>query len=308
MLPSKLVVANTVSISVRDRSLLKLLSWTPATTALLYRASVAFDDGPFLDERRLRERLQALSKSGYIRIWSTAHAGGGLQNYYKLTLQGFQVLHGMDIAAPPRSFFAEISPALFQHTLRLADVIVETARACHVGRITIDRFYRENELKFTSGAEQVQPDCFIRFLYGGRPFHVAYELDQSTESLDSNAANSIRTKLRIYHSYQDTLLDTWEAHGRTWERPRFRVAFLTPTIDRAHHILALSQRMAVHKSRRLVYAATYDSYVGESDPIRTPLFLDHDGHWQALVDLHPTANFLKSQVRIRQDMEPMLPF
>ena len=301
-------MAHPVTISARDRSLLKLLSWTPATTALLLRASVAFDDGPFLDERRLRERLQTLFRSGFIRVWSSAHPGGGLQNYYKLTPAGFQAIHGPDAPLPPRTFFAEISPSLFQHTLRLANVIVETVHACHAGRITIDRFYRENELTFTSGADQVQPDSFVRFVHGGRPFHVAVELDQSTESLDTNAANSIRTKLRVYQSYQDTLLDAWLSGGKTWERPRFRVAFLTPTIERAYHILSLANRIATNKSRHLVYAATYDSYVGESDPIRTPIFLDHHGNWQALVDLHPTAGFLRPPVRIPQDVEQVFPF
>lgn len=300
-------MANTVTLSARDRSLLRLLSWTPATTALLLRASVAFDDGPFLDERRLRERLQALSKSGFIRSWASAHAGGGLQNYYKLTPAGFLVMHGPDAPFPPRSFFLEISPALFEHTLRLADVIVESMRACHSGRIAIEHFYRENELTFTSGSEHVQPDSFVRFVHGTRAFNVAFEIDQSTESLDSNAVNSIRTKLRIYESYQDTLLDSWLASGKAWERPRFRVAFLTRTIERAYHILALAKRIATNQSRRFVYAATQDSYLGDADPVRTPLFLDHHGRWQALVDLHPTAAFQRAPVRIPQGV-PALPF
>lgn len=41
-----------VSLSPRDRSLLQLLSWTPATTALLHRASMTFDGGAFINERR----------------------------------------------------------------------------------------------------------------------------------------------------------------------------------------------------------------------------------------------------------------
>src|SRR2546428_9539657 len=48
-----------------------------------------------MDERRLRERLQTLIEAGVVRSWSSAHAGGGLQNYYKLTPLGFERLYGV---------------------------------------------------------------------------------------------------------------------------------------------------------------------------------------------------------------------
>ena len=292
-------MANTVILSARDFSLLRLLSWTPATATLLLRASPAFDGEPFTDERRLRERLQALSAAGLVRSWSTAHAGGGLQKYYKLTPLGFERFYGPDTQKPPRAFFVEISPALFEHTLQLAAVIAETVRACHAGRVTIQRLFRENELTFTVGSDKVQPDCFVRLEFGGKPFNVAFEVDQGTESLDSHAENSIRTKLRIYDAYQETLLSDWNASGRTWERPRIRLAFLTPSIDRGHHILSLAARMTCNPNRRLVLAATQDSFLAEPDPIRSPLFLDHLGYWQSLVDLHPTAAHRKQPVRLK---------
>src|SRR5438876_387471 len=111
-----------ISLSPRDLSLLRLLSWTPATTALIMRANGTFDGGAFLDERRLRERLQALCDGGIVRFWSAAQAGGGLQNYYKLTLLGFELLYGPETTPPSRAYFAEVSPALFAHTFRLAEV------------------------------------------------------------------------------------------------------------------------------------------------------------------------------------------
>jgi hypothetical protein len=282
-------MANTVSLSARDFSLLKLLSWTPATAALLLRASPSFEGEPFGDERRVRERLQALSAAGFVRFWSTAHAGGGLQKYYKLTPLGFERMYGPDAVKPSRTFFVEISPSLFEHTFRLAETIIETARACHVGRVKIIDFFRENELTFSVGSEQVQPDCFFRFEFCGKKFNVAFEIDQGTESLDSNAENSIRTKLRIYDAYQETLLSAWLAAGKLGERPRFRVAFLTPSIDRVHHILSLSATMNCNKNRRLVFASTHDSFLVEPDPIQSQIFLDHQGHWQSLVELHPTS-------------------
>src|SRR4051812_43399237 len=122
-------MSNQVSLSPRDQSLLRLLSRTPATTSLLLRASDAFDGGAFTDERRLRERLQALGTAGIVRSWATAHAGGGLQKYYKLTPLGFDLSQGSESPRPSRTFFSEVSPSLFAHTFRLAEVIVEVVRA-----------------------------------------------------------------------------------------------------------------------------------------------------------------------------------
>jgi hypothetical protein len=287
-----------VSLSARDLSLLRLLSWTPATAALLLRVSETFDGGRFLNERRLRERLQALAGAGLIRSWTTANVGGGLRNYYKLAPAGFDSISESDVARPSRAFFAEVPPGVFVHTFRLAETIVETVRACHTRRVAIQRFIRENELTFQAGDDQVQPDAFLTLFADGRAFNVAFEIDNSTASVDSPAANSIRRKLAVYHAYQDRLLAQWLAAGKAWDRPRFRVVFLTLSVERAYHILALAAEIARNPSRRLVYAATHSGYVADPDPLFAPLFLDHAGRWQALIDLHPTAPFRKPPVRL----------
>lgn len=292
-----------VNLSPRDMSLLRLLSWTPATTALLLRASESFDGGRFLDERRLRERLQSLCEAGVARAWATAQAGGGLQNYYKLTPLGFEMACGTETTQPPRAFFAEVSPSLFAHTFRLADAIVETLRACVARRVTIERFVRENELTFKAGDRQVQPDCFFRLTTSGRSFNLAFEIDNSTASIDAHAVNSIRQKLTTYQAYQELKLSQWHAGKKRWERPRFRVVFLTQSVERAYHILAYAAEATANKSRRLVYAATHNSFVASEDPIRTPIFLDHVGNWQSLIDLHPKAPYAKTPVRLTRPVD-----
>lgn len=291
-----------VQISPRDSSLLKLLSWTPATTTLLLQVSRTFDGGPYIDERRLRERLQVLEHAGYTRHWSTASIGGGLQNYYKLTTAGYQILHGPDVELPPRSFFAELAPSNLRHTLQLAEAIVATVCAAHFRRITIEKFYRENELRFEVGDAQVQPDCFFRFATSGLAFNVAFELDLSTETVDSPSDRSLRSRIELYDAYQEQLLQGWLAGGRTWERPRFRVVFLTVSVLRAYHILAVMASSTRHPDRRLIYAATQDSYLGNPQPLTDPFLLDHRGTWQALVDLHPTAPSKKGPVRLPQSI------
>jgi len=55
-----------------------------------------------------------------------------------------------------------------------------------------------------------------------------------------------------------------------------------------------------------VYAAAFDTFVTDSDPLMAPLFLDHSGQWQALIDLHPTALFCKEPVRLeRPNLSPL---
>jgi hypothetical protein len=235
-----------------------------------------------------------------------AHGGGGLQNYYKLTPLGFEVVCGPEAEQPSRAFFAEVSPSLVVHTFRLAQVIVETLRACHSRGVAIERFFRENELTFTAGDRQVQPDCFFGLSTGGQSFHLAFEIDNSMASVDAHAVNSIRQKLATYHAYADLVLAQWHAGGQTWERPRFRVVFLTRSVERAYHILAFAAeftRSSPNKTRRLVYAATLEDYVANDQPLHAPLFLDHLGQWQSLIDLHPRAPYLKGPIRLTRPVE-----
>ena len=299
-------MSNRVSLSPRDLSLLRLLGWTPATTALLLNASASIDGGPFLDERRLRERLLALAEAGIVRVWSTAQAGGGLQNYYKLTPLGYDLAQGVQAPKPGRAFFTEVSPSLFQHTFDLAEAVVATVRGAHAERIAIMRFICENELTFTVGERQVQPDGFFRLRASERLFNLAFEIDEGTEPLDSQAVNSLRSKVTVYDAYQEQVLGQWRAGGKTWEKPRFRVVFLTRSMTRAHHILSLAADCTRHKTRRLVYAAAHATFVTATEPLQAPLFLDHFGGWQSLVDLHPTAAQRKEPVRLARFVESPL--
>jgi hypothetical protein len=231
------------------------------------------------------------------------HSGGGLQNYYKLTPLGFEFLYGPTVPQPSRAFFEVVSPSLLAHTFRLAEVIVATLRACSAHRIVIDRFFRENELTFTAGQEQVQPDCFFRLLTSGRAFNLAFEIDNSMSSIEAPSESSIEGKLKVYDAYQELMLSRWLSAGKNFERPRFRVVFLTPSVARAYHILAQAAKTTRHPLRRLVYASTHDAYLTDLDPLLSPLFLDHRGSWQSLIDLHPTARYLREPVRLPSPVE-----
>ncbi len=284
-------------MTARDESLLRLLTRTPLTKHLILKANPLFESS-FADERRVRERLQALQAAGLVRAFTTG-AVGSLLHYYKLTPDGFSTIAVDPSKLPSRSFFTEIAMSRFQHTLAVAEVVVHTLVAAHDFRIGVDNFHRENELVIQSGEQRQSPDCHFLFVSSGRRFHALFEIDNSTESVDSFSHQSIKNKLLGYDGYQDALLAGWASSGRKFQRPAFRVVFLTRTQDRADHILSLASALIRNKDRRLFYAATQDAFLSERDALRQPLFLDHSGAWQSLVNLHPTAPILRAPARLK---------
>ena len=68
-------------------------------------------------------------------------------NYYRLSREGYRLLHGTEVALPHNRFFAAVPLARLQHTVTLAEVIVHTMVSAHRHRVRISRFYRENALK-----------------------------------------------------------------------------------------------------------------------------------------------------------------
>ena len=66
--------------------------------------------------------------------------------------------------------------------------------------------------------------------------------------------------------------------------------FLTRTVERAYHILAMAASVTQIPNRRLIYAVPLDSYLSATDPLQAPIFIDHCGHWQSLINLHPSSS------------------
>jgi hypothetical protein len=291
-------MSHPVVIGKRDAEVLSLLEMTPATAAHLQQASVTFAGEPFRDERRVRERLQALGEAGLVQVFPAAVEGGGLRHYYRLTAAGYRMLHPEAERPPGRSLVAEIAPSRLQHAMATADVIVHTLVACHAARVQILKYHGDGQLTLEIGEYRQQPDCHFQLGYGGRVFNVLFEIDNATEPLDSLREQSIRTKLLGYEAYQDWVLRGWREGGRQAPRPAFRVVFLTRGANRANHMLWLARQCAGNPDRRLVYAATQDAYLGEPRAATEPLLNDHHGGWQALCDLHPSARFVREPVRL----------
>ena len=287
-----------VILSKRDLALLALLEMTPLTAAQIRKASVTLGEEPFRDDRRVRERMQALAYAGLIANWSAAVAGGGLMHYFRLTVAGFRLLHPDHPDAPPRALVSEIAPSRFQHAMATAAIIVHTLVSAHLTQVRVAKYHGDGKLTLAAGEYRQQPDCHFQFETGGKHFNVLYEIDNATEPLDSLREQSLRTKLLGYECYQDWVLRGWRDHGRAEERPAFRVVVLTKGAERARHILWLARTCARNPDRRLCYAATQDAFLAEPLAVTAPILNDHHGGWQSLVDLHPTSRFLREPIRL----------
>ena len=86
-----------IILSARDEALLRLLDRTPATTTLILKASESFPGDAFHDERRVRERLQALAAARFVRAFPATHGVGGPINWYKLTAEGYRWMTSADL-------------------------------------------------------------------------------------------------------------------------------------------------------------------------------------------------------------------
>ena len=180
-----------VTLTGRDQQTLRLLAWTPATAAMIVKASQTFaecDQFPatFNDAGAVRERMRKLEAGGLLQSWPLPLATGGRQmNYYKLTQDGFRVIHGADADLPPRAFFQPLAPSNVRHTVDLAEVIVHTIAAAHHGGIHIRRHYRENEVEITAAGITKKPDSIVQLDWGGLRFINLYEMDEQTETIAS---------------------------------------------------------------------------------------------------------------------------
>lgn len=291
-------MAQGVILSRRDLAILSLLEMTPVTAALLCKASVTFGEEPFRDERRARERMQALGDAGFVQSWPAAVAGGGLMHYYQLTRAGFQMLSPDRSTAPAPSVVTAIKPSRFHHALATAAIIVHTLVAAHTAQVRVMKFHGDGKLMLAAGEYRQLPDCHFQFESGGQYFNVLFEVDNATEPLDSLREQSLRTKLLGYECYQDSVLHGWRAHGSGGPRPIFRIVVLTTGAERARHILWLARTCARNPDRHLCYATTQDNYLAEPLAVTAPVLNDHHGAWQILVNLQPTSPFLRAPIRL----------
>lgn len=281
----------------RDRELLGILYKTPATLQQLLKASETFTE-PYTNLAYLGRRLQKLSAAGWVHTWRYATTSPGAVNYYKLTRDGYRQLAGAQTVLPDKSYFTRISPSLQDHTTNLADVIVHTLVCAQRHGISVADFRRENSVVLQLGEERQRPDASWQLIAPtGREFNFLYELDNSTEPVNSEKdRDSIRRKIAFHERLQNNLL-------RVPGQPRrYRLVFFTKTIDRAYNILSLARELASNRDRRLCFAISVPEFLAERDALRVPCFLDHAGGWQSLIDLHPSSCARRTPIRLPTSM------
>ena len=298
------LMTNFILPTARDLALLRLLELTPVTAAQIKIASVTFPGEAFRDERRVRERLQSLIETGFVRKFPVGIDGGGLLHYYRLSREGFRLLHADDHEEFHSKAVAEIAPSRFRHAMTTADVMVHILLAGHQSRIRVLQSHGDSQLTLAVGEYRQQPDCHFQLEHSGKIFNLLFEIDNATEPLNSHREQSIRTKLLGYEAYQDWVLQAWRENRWGTPRPVFRVVFLTAGIDRAKHILWLAAKCARNPDRHLCYAGIQESFLGEPKALTLPILNDHHGRWQALVELQPSSRFLREPIRLTPPLAP----
>ena len=263
-------------VTARDLEMLAALDYGPLTAKQLVKLSTTWPE-PFPSRRLVRERMQKLAESKLVTSdrYAIQHAGTP-ENYYLLTRQGYQLVHGPDNEPPTKGYFSAVALGRQPHQQALSDFIVQTACAAHRSGVRFTGFYRENTMCLTADKQSVYPDAsFILVGQDGKPLRFFVEIDNGTERVRSEKeADSIERKIRIYDAVQDR--DPAD---------RFRVLFVSArnSRERMTHILQTAARVMRNPDRTLLYGITLLEYLASSVPVTAPLFTDHRHDRQSLV-------------------------
>ena len=294
-------MANRTLFTPRVKQLLQALERGPRTAAQLLKESRTFAD-PFTNLNFLRRNLQNYGQARWIRAWRYATSDQGALNYYKLTRDGYRLLHPHgERQQPSMSYFSEVPISRQNHTRTVADVVVHAIVAGHEHGIRLVSSHAENQLALKLGEEVLKPDFQMTLeAPTGEQFRFLFEIDNCTEPLLATDPHreSIRRKIMFYERYQEHWLALWKQGGAAGLAPRFRVLFFSGTPARVREILAVAASCATWNNRRLCYATTVQEFLAETDAIRSCVFLDHIGHWGSLVSVHPGARPLRQRVRL----------
>ena len=258
-----------LKIGPRDIDMLSAIDRCPLTSAQLFRLC-GVSSQPFSDVRDLRRRLRQLRQAGLLKSWPYAVASEGRSpHYFKLSQDGYRLLHGHDVTLPKRRFFEAISPGHNHHTMCLADIIVHLTITAQAGGHTIEQFARENSVCLKADPFTIYPDAaFVVRRSDGQTFPFCVELDNGTERVRSKLdIESIERKLRGYDAHQSQF-DRFHAD-------RYLVLLVTTrSQQRLQHMLDLAAMVMKQPNRTVFIGANLDTIL-PADPFQDALFTDH---------------------------------
>ncbi|MEM7559796.1 MAG: hypothetical protein AAF394_11810 [Planctomycetota bacterium] len=253
-----------VILQPRDISILGDLKLSPFDTRQLFSLSQRYEQ-PFTTDRTLRRRLQQLVQAGFVQDFFYRTEAVGALKYYKLTRVGWHYLTGFGTVLPHASYFRAVAPALQRHTRLLADFFVKTLTSCHLQRVKISQVYRENELVLRIGERSLRLDAAIPFKVKSlKPRNCLFELDCGSEPVNSEKQReSLRQKVQFIFDYEQTCNQTFRHYTLFAGSTKRMVNYLDMVAD-----------LNPYSNRSICFAATLDSYLESSDPLRTAVFFD----------------------------------
>jgi hypothetical protein len=295
---SRHMAKRNVIIGDRDIEVLMALDCCPLTPSQLRKLSDSFDQ-PFSDDHILRRRLRLISEAGFIRSWPYAVASDGRSpRYYRLTREGFRLLHGMNAVLPSRRQFEGLATGHHHHTLSLADFLVQTIVDAHRHNAIIQHVAPENSFRLEAGGFVLYPDLGFQVATpDGRSFHFVVELDNGTERVRTRRdVESIERKLRGYDAHQSQFSAD--------DPDRYLVLFITTRgTQRLQHMLDLAGNVMTNPQRTVFVGCDLASWLA-GDPFKDALLVDHRGLKRTLV---PRETLLKTQKHQHEATQASIP-
>ena len=258
-------------IGVRDLEILAALDRVPLTIQQICELCKSFAM-PFNDKSNLRRRMRLLEQSGLVCSWPYAFATEGRSpNYFRLSREGFLLIHGYDSKLPHRRNFEEIGHGRHQHTFALSSFVVALTIWAHESNLKIINFQSENSFSIHSGEFKLQPDSGFQIEdMNGRKFSFVIELDNGSERTRSKLdVESIERKIRGYDLHQSQYSAT--------DPGRYQVLFVTTRSQtRLLNILRTAGELMANPQRTVFLGCTLDE-IKKQNPFCFPYLQDHRG-------------------------------
>lgn len=261
----------------------------PLTPAQIRRLSDSFRQ-PFSDEHILRRRLRLIAEAGFIRSWPYAVASDGRSpRYYRLTREGFRLLHGMNTELPSRRQFESLATGHHHHTLSLADFLVQTVVTAHKHETLVQHVAPENSVRLEADGFVLYPDLGFQVVApDGRSFHFVVEIDNGTERVRTKLdVESIERKLRGYDAHQSRFSAN--------DPDRYLVLLITTrSTIRLQHMLDLAGHVMTNPQRTVFVGCDLASWLA-GDPFKDALLVDHRGLKRTLIPSESLSRTAKPQ-------------